>query len=120
MELIVGGSVKVTRWLLKLFGGNKSGQLAKYSEILRDAVRSKGNYSLGKATYNEALELGKAWVGKGYTTSANGKIFISQNGLRQFRLPSYKPKLGINQANFEWRNVASGRWQGNGHLDIIK
>ena len=94
--------------------------LAKYSGILRDAAKFKGNFGLGKGTASEALELGKAWVGKGYTTAGNGKILISKNGLRQFRVPSYKPKLGIHQANFEWRNMPHGQWQGNGHLDIIK
>jgi filamentous hemagglutinin len=43
---------------------------------------------------------------------------VSQNGLRQFRPPSYKPSLDLWQANFEWRSVPSGRWFGNGHLTI--
>jgi len=61
-----------------------------------------------------------AWVGKGYTIASDGKTLVSADGLRQFRPPSFKPKLGIQQANFEWRNVSKGAWQGNGHLDIIK
>ena len=93
-------------------------KLAKYSGILRNAARFKGNFGLGKGTYLESIELGRAWVGKGYSISSNGKAYISKNGLRQFRLPSYKPYHRIYQANFEWRNVARGRWQGNGHLDI--
>ncbi len=112
-----GLPIKGMRAALAAKGGS---QLAKYSGILRDAAKFKGNFGLGKGTASEALELGKAWVGKGYTTAGNGKIFISKNGLRQFRMPSHKPKLGIHQANFEWRNAARGRWQGNGHLDIIK
>jgi filamentous hemagglutinin len=93
---------------------------AKISGILRDAKTGKGNFGLGSASIDEALIAGEAWVGKGYTVTGNGKIWLSADGLRQFRLPSLKPKLGIEQANFEWRNIAKGGWQGNGHLDIVK
>lgn len=51
--------------------------------------------------------------------ASDGKTMISADGLRQFRPPSFKPKLGKTQANFEWRNVNQGQWQGNGHLDIL-
>ncbi len=98
----------------------KGSTLAKYSGILLDAAKFKGNFGLGKGTTSETLELGKAWVGKGYTIASDGKTLVSSNGLRQFRPPSFKPKLGIQQANFQWRNVNRGGWQGNGHLDIIK
>ena len=97
-----------------------SSQLARYSGILRDAAKFKGNFGLGRGTASEALELGKAWVGKGYRVSGNGKAWISSDGLRQFKPPTYKPRLGIDQANFQWRNVNRGGWQGNGHLDIFK
>ncbi|MFU8862097.1 MAG: hypothetical protein ACNA8K_16950 [Cyclonatronaceae bacterium] len=93
---------------------------AKVSGIVRDATKGKGNFGLGLGTLDEALAAGKAWVGEGYTVAKNGRILISSDGLRQFRLPSYKPNLGIQQANFEWRIVPRGQWQGNGHLDIIK
>ena len=93
---------------------------AKISGILRDAVRGKGNFGLGSATITEAEKAGLAWVGTGYKIASDGKTMISSNGLRQYRPPSYKPKLGRTQANFEWRNINEGRWQGNGHLDIIK
>ncbi|MGJ8734070.1 MAG: DUF6443 domain-containing protein [Cellulophaga sp.] len=97
-----------------------SSQLARYSGILRDAAKLKGNFGLGRGTASEALELGKAWVGKGYRVSGNGKAWISSDGLRQFRPPTYKSKLGIDQANFQWRNINRGGWQGNGHLDVFK
>jgi hypothetical protein len=90
----------------------------KISGILRNASREKGNFGLGSGTVSESLLAGKAWVGEGYTVTNNGKIWVSSDGLRQFRLPSAKPKLGIEQANFEWRNVSKGAWQGNGHLEI--
>jgi len=98
---------------------NSDSQMAKYSGILRDASKFKGNFGLGKGTIPEAMELGKSWVGEGYTIASDGNTMLSANRLRQFRPPSFKPKLGIQQANFEWRNVANGAWQGNGHLDII-
>lgn len=125
--LVVGGGVgKVfTRGLGGVFSRftrkaitNRSATLAKYSGVLRDAAKYKGNFGLGQGTASEAMELGKAWVGKGYTVASDGKTLVSSNGLRQFRPPSYKPRLGIRQANFEWRNNPSGAWQGNGHLDI--
>jgi len=37
---------------------------------LRDALRGKGNFGLGKATRKEAIEMGKAWLGKGYRISS--------------------------------------------------
>ncbi len=88
--------------------------------ILRDAAAGKGNFSLGSSTAPVAARLGKAWVGKGYTIASDGKTLISSNGLRQFRSPSFKPRLGIMQANFEQRFQPTGQWQSNGHLDILK
>ena len=93
--------------------------LAQYSGVLRDAIKGKGNFGLGSGTRAEAIELGKAWVGENYKVASDGKTMISSNGLRQFRPPSLKPRLGKTQANFEWRNVNKGQWQGNGHLDIV-
>jgi hypothetical protein len=91
------------------------------SGILRDAVSRKGNYGLGKATYNEAMEIGKAWVGEGYSLTKKG-YYLSKDGLRLFRPPSFKPKLGIMQANFQYKvnNQVTTQWLANGHLDIIK
>ena len=87
--------------------------------ILKDAVRGKGNFGLGRATTEEAERLGKAWVGKHYTISSDGKTLVSADKLRQFRPPTYKPKLGKVQANFEKRLEPDGKWQSNGHLDIL-
>ena len=64
------------------------------------------------------MELGHAWVGVNHTIASDGKTLVSADGLRQFKSPSFKPRLGITQANLEWRNIARGQWQGNGHLDI--
>jgi hypothetical protein len=91
---------------------------ANESAILRNAARGKGNFNLGQASVKNAKNLGESWVGKGFIISSNGKILTSADGLRQFRYPSYKPKIGKIQANFEQRFKSEGRWQSNGHLDI--
>ena len=102
----------------------KSGRLAKSLGkevgILRDAARGKGNFGLGSATKTEANKLGKAWVGDGYKVASDGKTLVSKDGLRQYRPPSYKPRLERTQANFEQKvpGQQSNRWQSNGHLDI--
>jgi filamentous hemagglutinin len=88
------------------------------SGVLRDAAKGKGNFGLGSATQEQAGAAGRAWVGDGASLASDGKTWISQDGLRQFRAPSYKPNLDQWQANFESRLVPRGAWQGNGHLDI--
>jgi RHS repeat-associated protein len=91
---------------------------AREAGILRDAARGKGNFGLGSGTRADAERLGRAWVGDGAKFASDGKTLVSADGLRQFRPPSFKPNLGIEQANFEQRLVPSGQWFGNGHLDI--
>jgi len=88
--------------------------------MLRDAAKGKGNFGLGSGSRAEADKLGKAWVGDGHKVASDGKTLISKDGLKQFRPPSYKPKLDKTQANFEQRfpGQQSNRWQSNGHLDI--
>ena len=92
---------------------------AREMGILRDAAKGSGNFGLGAADAATAERLGHAWVGKGARVASDGKTLISTNGLRQFRPPSWKPKLGRVQSNFEQRAVPSGRWTSNGHLDIV-
>jgi hypothetical protein len=91
----------------------------RISGIVRGAAKGKGNFGLGAGTFDEAMTAGKSWVGDGFKIASDGKTMISADGLRQFRPPSFKPNLEKTQANFEWRNVNKGQWQGNGHLDII-
>jgi filamentous hemagglutinin len=59
---------------------------------------------------------------EGYEVAKDGVTLISKDGLRQYRPPSLKPKLGSIQANFERRIVGqkSKAWQSNAHLDIIE
>jgi filamentous hemagglutinin len=93
---------------------------AEQSGILRDAAGGKGNFGLGSATSSEAQDLGEAWVGNGYRIASDGKTLISEDGLRQFRPPTFKPNLGILQANFEQRipDQVLKQWFSNGHLNI--
>jgi hypothetical protein len=90
------------------------------SGILRDASKSKGNFGLGSGTASQAQAAGQSWVGDGYTIASDGRTLISRDGLRAFRPPSFKPRLGRYQANFEsWVNGQVTRKPvGNGHLDI--
>jgi RHS repeat-associated protein len=118
---IVQGVNKGLQYLQKIIPNSTSKtSWAKITGILQDAVKGKGNFGLGSSSYDDAMLAGKAWVGDGFKMSSDGKAMISSDGLRQFRMPSTKPKLGKTQANFEWRNEANGQWQGNGHLDINK
>ena len=88
--------------------------------MLRAAASGKGNFGIGSASESTAIRLGKDWVGEGYTVASDGKTLLSADMLRQFRPPSFKPNLGLVQANFESRWVTSGQWQANGHLDIMR
>jgi RHS repeat-associated protein len=90
------------------------------SGMLRSAAAGKGNFGLGSATVSEAESLGRSWVGEGYRVANDGKTLISQDGMRQFRPPTYKPNLGIYQSNFEQRisGQVSRQWFSNGHLNI--
>ena len=93
---------------------------AQESGILRSAAAGKGNFGLGSATAGETEALGRAWVGDGYRVASDGKTLISADGMRQFRPPSYKPNLGIYQANFEQRvpGQVGRQWFSNGHLNM--
>jgi len=96
--------------------------LADDMAVLRQAAQGKGNFGVGTASATDAARLGESWVGDGYTVASDGKTLLSSDGLRQFRPPSLKPNSPYAttgaQANFEWRNVPKGQWQGNGHLNI--
>lgn len=82
------------------------------------AGAAAGFVGLGSATWEEAMAAGRQFLGRGFRASSKGDAWLSADGLRQFRAPSYKPKLGKMQANFESRSVPRGDWTRNGHLDI--
>ncbi|WP_413600406.1 hypothetical protein [Curtobacterium sp. Curtsp57] len=91
---------------------------ARQVGILREANAGRGMFGLQGATRAEAEMLGKEWVGPGAKLASDGKTWVSSNGLRQWRPPSYKPSRDEWQSNFESRDVPSGRWINNGHLNI--
>lgn len=106
-------------WLARAARLAEASRLSRFvADIVSAAAKGKGNFGLGRATFKDAMEAGKSWVREGYRIASDGKTMISKDGLRQFRPPSAKPNLGKTQANFEWRSVNQGPWQGNGHLDI--
>ncbi|MBQ7551372.1 MAG: hypothetical protein IJT04_07585 [Bacteroidales bacterium] len=92
--------------------------VSNVNKLLQRVNSGKGFLGIGKSTYAEAIEAGKKWVGNGYRISSDKKAWISADGKRQFRPPSYKPRLGKTQANFESRTINRGMWENNGHLDI--
>jgi filamentous hemagglutinin len=98
-------------------GGFSKTDIARMTGSLREAARGKGDFGIGGASAREADAMGKAWVGSNSSITKDG-ILISKDGLRQYRPPSYKPKLGNIQANFESRQKANGKWQSNAHLDV--
>ncbi len=105
----------------RMYGGSVVTKSAgKEIGILRDAAKGKGNFGLGSGSRAEADKLGKAWVGDGYKVASDGKTLVGKDGLRQYRPPSYKGRLGKTQANFEQKfpGQKTKGWQSNGHLDI--
>lgn len=114
--MLLGGTGRV----LGKVGGLITNGAGKEIGLLREASRGKGNFGLGSGTRAEADKLGRNWVGDGYETASDGKTLISQDRLRQYRPPTYKPDLGKTQANFERKlpGQKSKKWNSNGHLDI--
>ena len=128
MEGVAGyhiASFFVPGWVVK--GVGKIGlvgrlTLAEQMAILRLAKEGVKDFSLGLAKYDDAIILGRAWVGEGFIVASDGTTLVSANKLKQFRPPSLKDSpfasTGV-QANFQWRANPSSRWLGNGHLNII-
>ncbi len=88
------------------------------ARMARGAGSAAGNYGLGEASWDEAMGAGRRYLRDGFTRSSDGRAWISRDGLRQFRGPTFKPKLGISQANFESRTIPKGGWTSNGHLEV--
>ncbi|MGO6692518.1 pre-toxin TG domain-containing protein [Rhizobium johnstonii] len=81
------------------------------------------NFNMGTGSRKEADLLGQAWVGEKatrYTTRAGDTVFVSVDGLTQYRPPTWKTVENKWQANFQRRVVNKGKWLSNGHLDIIE
>jgi hypothetical protein len=104
----------------RINGTKGTGDWAKLSGQLSEASKGKGNFGIGSGTREQAEGMGKAGVGDGYKVASDGKTLVSQDGLRQYRPPTYKPYQQGTQANFEQRfpGQETKKWQSNGHLDI--
>jgi RHS repeat-associated protein len=108
----IGTAIKVGRY---------ARDVAVASKIVRQAARKTGMSGIDgiEATARQARIAGRMWVGRGarVSTSRPGTL-ISRDGLRQYRPPSFKPKVGRSQANFESRLAPKGRWTNNAHLNM--
>lgn len=91
----------------------------KVSGIVQEAARGKGDFGVGSATREEAEAAGRAWTGPDARLSQDGTTLVSKDGLRTYRPPSYKPRIGKVQANFEWKVPGVREPIGNAHLDIV-
>lgn len=115
-----GGMVALQRTVgnqavLRMLAGGVIQRLsvADYRDLIGDRT---GNFSIGSATKTQANKIGADWIGK----AATGKFNVSNDGLHQYRKPSYKPSWGEEQANVEARGKASGPWTTNAHISIVK
>jgi hypothetical protein len=103
----------------------EAGKLGEEMGRLREATQTQGNFGMGTGKLNKAEFLGESWVGpnaikKDYPGKPGKKLYISQDGTKQYREAVFKPDLGKTQANYEWRTDTSGKWTGNGHFDVIE
>lgn len=87
--------------------------------MLREAGAKIGNFSVGGVdSLAEANALGKAWVGPGYRVSDSGRAWLSVDGTKIYRPPTFKPQWGEQQANFMRINTESGRAISNAHMTV--
>jgi hypothetical protein len=99
----------------------KIGDQEKATTLSRELIyyrREKGNYGIGSGSREVADMVGRAWVGKDATLASDKKTMVSADGLRQYRPPVLKSKMGREQANYERRDEKLRSWSSNGHLDI--
>ncbi len=99
-----------------------SNKLGEYMGRLREAGKTKGNFDFPKGTKSEANFLGESWVGANakktpYQNHLGKSVFESQDGTKLFREPVTK-RDGRTLANFQWKDQATGKWIGNGHMTI--
>lgn len=88
-------------------------------KVVRAAAKTVGNGpGRGQLTISvrSAKWAGKLWTVGGRTTSIGGRL--SKNGLRSYRPPSYKAKLGYAQANFQSRRIPKKYYPNNYHVRI--
>jgi len=100
------------------FIAEASASMANRIGILREAGSMIGNFSVGSVqTIDEANALGRAWVGPGSSISNSGRAWVSADGLKIYRPPTFKPNFGNTQANF-MRINDSGKVLSNAHLTV--
>jgi len=96
----------------------KASKIAKAAKAGEDLSKMK---PVGKITSNLA---GKLYIGRGASIGPRGAK-ISSDGLRMYRPPVYKVRLGFKQSNFQARGTINDSWRNankpgyyNGHLRI--
>ena len=136
-----GGSVEKFGGARGMLGNAFNGALLKKlpkplrnkMKRIKNQTAAGGNRSVsGSVSSNGAIRLGQEFVGPGFksTTLQDGtRVFISRDGLRQFRGPTQKSGINPNtgepfsrtgiQVNFESRVKSSGRFTNNVHLDVV-
>ncbi|MGN6608141.1 MAG: hypothetical protein ACTHMS_14155 [Jatrophihabitans sp.] len=88
--------------------------------LLADLIERRGlsTYPV-RMTRAEADSVGRAWVGPGARLSSNGRVWLSRDGLRQYRLPMLKKKQARWQVNLERKDFAGQRgWPHNVHINL--
>ncbi|MFK7873473.1 MAG: pre-toxin TG domain-containing protein [Oligoflexales bacterium] len=103
--------------------GISDNRIAPLIGDMKNWGRTKGNFDISDGTSKEAKFLGESWVGPDarqidYGGKPGKFQYISQDGTKKYREPVVKDGSGIKQANFEWKDPATGKWIGNGHMDI--
>lgn len=102
---------------------NIAAQDSRLASAVSGSGKSNPNFSIGTGTAAEATQLGKTWVGDGYSVASDGTTLVSADGTRIYRPPSIKPNTPVEfnptgvQANFV-KQTPSGQIISNGHLVI--
>jgi RHS repeat-associated protein len=98
---------------------------------IKNEIAAGGNRGIsGAVTAEQGEALAEAYLGPGYSTSADGYARVSADRLRQVRGPSVKDEINPvtnepysktgNVLNFEARTQPSGRYTSNVHVDVKK
>jgi RHS repeat-associated protein len=131
----VSGAVKgvltkgATAFFVKRAANGLSKQLKNKMKHIKNQTAAGGDRGIsGSVSSDDALRLGKEFVGPGFRIMSSGKGYVSADGLRTFRFPSNK--RGINsvtgepwsrtgrQVNFETKPAPGETPTSNVHLDV--
>lgn len=96
----------------------------KAYKIAKAAKSGAGLAKFGKTSKITSKLAGRMFVGRGASVGKKG-VLTSRDGLRMYRPPSYKVRLGYKQSNFQTRGSTAYKWSNknrpgyyNGHLRI--